>query len=178
MRIVESPLSEMDQSTLEIAFRLINKRFETTLHFFVVLISFLIFYLLPTESSIVAFFFFVFLTRMLEMIVLFLKIQFHSTSAVTVSNLILLRANQSVEKESKSSLPGNGLTYDEKITETIDRFNNRKWYHESYLHANFIDGFPEDYRGKPISKVFVKASVWYLEYLLFILPAALGFWMR
>jgi hypothetical protein len=178
MKFVASPLSETDQSSLEIAFYLINKRFEITFKSFVVLISFFIFYLLPTESSIIVFLCFVFFARLLDIIVLFLNIQFHSTSAVTVSNLLLLRANQSVEAGSKNLLPRERLSYDDKINETINSFNQRKQHLELEAFAIFNSRLPVIFGGTAICKVYPKASVWYFEYLLFILPAALGFWMR
>lgn len=152
-------LSEDDQVELELSFELLNKRADDLFLIFGPLCSFFIFFAPPPKIGLVCFLFFLFFSRILNVLILSLKANFLVTMATTASNLRLLATYQSIENDNNELDLRQRMILSEKISESLKAFNNKKLEQNAVAQVSFRR----------------RTTVWYFEYFLYILPAALGY---
>ena len=155
-------LSEDDNAELQLSFELLNKRIEDVFMIFGPLCSFAIFFALPTKTAFVCFICFLFFSRVLNAIILSLKANFFVTSAATVSNLRLLATYKYIDDENDRSDLRDRMLLSEKIRKTLDAFNTKQDEKRVAAHAWFEK----------------RTMAWYFEYMLYIIPAAFGYYLH
>jgi hypothetical protein len=154
--------SEDDHATLDLSFELLNRRIEDIFLVFGPLCSFTIFFALPTRTAFACFFCFLFFSRALNAIILSLKANYFVTSAATVSNLRLLATYKYIDDENNRSDLQDRMLLSEKIRKTLDAFNTKQDEKHVAAHAWFEK----------------RTIAWYFEYMLYIIPAAFGYYLH